>query len=101
MTTALLQRVAMLRKLARLKGWKRIAMTILLGALSAFAYPPFNIIISPFIAFPLWLYILSLAENEGGGRHFALGWSFGFGYFTVNLYWITFSLGVDLSIFWW
>lgn len=73
----------------------------LAGAIAALAYEPINLTIAPFLAFPVWLYILEVNQQKGWRKHFSLGFWFGLGYFTTGLYWIAFSLGVDLDKFWW
>lgn len=83
-------------------GSKLQYLTIFLaGLFAALAYEPINFTIAPFLAFPLWLYILEVNQEKGWRKHFALGFWFGLGYFTTGLYWIAFSLGVDLDKFWW
>ena len=51
------------------------------------------------ISFPglVWL----ADGNTGYKSAFALGWSFGFGFFVAGLYWIAAALFVDISQFWW
>jgi apolipoprotein N-acyltransferase len=80
---------------------QQYAFCVLLGVIGALGFPPLNIIIAPFIAFPLWLYVMELNQDASWKRSFALGFWFSIGYFTTGLYWITFALGVDLDIFWW
>ena len=51
------------------------------------------------IAFPGLIWLLDTTRTRIGA--FALGWSFGFGFFVVGLYWISFALSVDFARFWW
>ncbi len=88
-------------KIGNLRPAKQYALAAALGMLGALAFPPINFIVAPFIAFPAWLYMLESNQDQSWKRHFSLGFWFALGYFTVGLYWITFALGVDLSIFWW
>lgn len=71
-----------------------------LGALSAFALPPFYIIPLLIPAFSILLRLHDKVENQKL-KSFALGWWFGFGHFLVGLYWISFALFVDIEKFWW
>lgn len=94
--------------LASLGGWRRYLAAILLGALAATALPhvefsrslpAMNMAPVLLVAFPglVWL-----ADGNTGARSaFALGWSFGFGFFVVGLYWIAAALFVDINAFWW
>jgi len=92
-----LQRLA-LRALA-LTGWRRYLSAFLLGVLAAAALPPVDMTPVLLVSFGglVWL-----ADGSRDGRQaFALGWSFGMGFFTAGLYWIGFALTVDWRQFWW
>ena len=66
-----------------------LILSIILGILSSFSLPPYNFYYINFITFPaLFLIIL----NNNFKVNFFIGWSFGFGYFISNLYWLTNSL---------
>ena len=94
--------------LAGLSRWRRYLAAFLLGALGATALPHVELVralpamnMTPvlLIAFPglIWL-----ADGNAGWRAaFGLGWSFGFGFFLVGLYWIAAALFVDIAAFWW
>ena len=85
--------------LAELRGWRRHAMALALGALAACALPPVDLTPVLLISFPglVWL-----ADGSGGVfGAFGLGWSFGFGFFVAGLYWIAAALFVDIARFWW
>jgi apolipoprotein N-acyltransferase len=70
-----------------------------LGALAAAALPPVDIVPVLFVSFTG---ILWLADGNRSLRGaFALGWSFGFGFFVAGLYWIAIALLVDAARFWW
>ena len=84
---------------AGLKGWRRHAAALCLGALAAGSLPPVDVTPVLLISFPglVWL-----ADGSGGAlAAFALGWSFGFGFFIAGLYWIAAALFVDIAHFWW
>jgi apolipoprotein N-acyltransferase len=85
--------------LAGVTGWQRYAAAFLLGALATAALPPVDMVPVLIISFSglVWL-----ADGSSDGRGaFALGWSFGFGFFVAGLYWIAASLFVDIAAFWW
>ena len=79
---------------------KRIFLGIcfLLGCLTSFS-------LAPFYLWPIWLLsfpvILKLLENSNFKASLAIGWSFGFGYFTVSLYWIGIAFLVDAETYAW
>jgi apolipoprotein N-acyltransferase len=84
---------------AGLKGWRRHAAALCLGALAAGSLPPIDVTPVLLISFPglIWL-----ADGSGGFiAACALGWSFGFGFFVAGLYWIAAALFVDIAQFWW
>ncbi|HYD32819.1 MAG TPA: apolipoprotein N-acyltransferase [Azospirillaceae bacterium] len=70
-----------------------------LGALAVLALPPAYIVPVLFAAFPGLLLLLERAERPR--RAFAIGWWFGFGYFLIGLYWVSFALFTDIAKFWW
>ncbi|MGH7090358.1 MAG: apolipoprotein N-acyltransferase, partial [Stellaceae bacterium] len=92
-----LQRVALVT--AGLAGWRRYVAAILLGALAAVALPPFD------FAPVLWIAMPGLVWLEDGSADwrgsFALGWSFGLGFFVAGLYWIGAALLVDPGDYGW
>ena len=65
---------------------------IFLGSLSSFSLPPYNYLLVNFLTFPSLIFILIINKNNSKIFQFILGWSFGFGYFISNLYWISNSL---------
>ena len=64
----------------------------LLGLLTSFSLPPYNLLIINFITFPILLLFLIFNYKNGKWISFNIGWMFGFGYFISNLYWIANSL---------
>jgi len=91
------QRMALVA--AGLEGWARHFAALLLGALAATALPPFDFAPALLVSFPglVWLEDGSASARAA----FALGWSFGFGFFLAGLYWIGAALLVDVSEFGW
>jgi apolipoprotein N-acyltransferase len=67
--------------------------------LAAASLPPVDMTPVLLISFPglVWL----TDGNTGYRSAFALGWSFGFGFFIAGLYWIAAALFVDIAQFWW
>ncbi len=67
-----------------------------LGVLTSFSLPPYNFLLINFFTFSLFfLYIYQKKNNKYKNNSFLYGWLFGFGYFSTNLYWISFSLTFD------
>ena len=85
-------------------GWKRVALALAAGALSALAMPPFNAWPILFVTFPV---VLWLIDGSGAGRLRGVpaaalaGWWFGLGYFVPGLYWLGYAFLVDASTFAW
>ena len=69
---------------------------LLLGIITSFSLPPYNLVFINFLTLPLLLYILVNYINKKIISFF-VGWIFGFGYFISNLYWITNSLTFDVN----
>src|SRR5438034_7743598 len=84
--------------------WKRAAIAIVAGALSALAMAPFNAWPVLFLTFPVMVWLI---DGAGGGRMHGLpaaamaGWWFGLGYFVPGLYWIGYAFLVDAPTFAW
>ena len=70
---------------------------IILGILTSLSLPPFNYLILNFITFSLFFIFLVKKSSQHKSKkiYFLYGWSFGFGYFVVSLYWISISLTFD------
>ena len=69
---------------------------LLLGILTSFSLPPYNLYFINFLTLPLLLYLLVNYVNKKTISFF-VGWIFGFGYFISNLYWIANSLTFDVN----
>ena len=69
---------------------------LLLGILTSFSLPPYNLVFINFLTLPVLLYIL-INYVDKKTISFFVGWVFGFGYFISNLYWITNSLTFDVN----
>jgi apolipoprotein N-acyltransferase len=85
-------------------GWKRAAIALVAGALSALAIAPFNAWPVLFLTFPVMVWLI---DGAGAGRLRGVpaaamaGWWFGLGYFVPGLYWIGYAFLVDASTFAW
>jgi apolipoprotein N-acyltransferase len=85
-------------------GWKRAAIALVAGALSALAMAPFNAWPVLFLTFPVMVWLI---DGAGAGRFAGVpaaamaGWWFGVGYFVPGLYWIGYAFLVDASTFAW
>jgi apolipoprotein N-acyltransferase len=85
-------------------GWKRAAIALTAGALSALAMAPFNAWPVLFLTFPIavWQIDGAAAGRWRGVPAAAMtGWWFGLGYFVPGLYWIGYAFLVDASTFAW
>lgn len=78
-------------------GWRRAAIGLLLGAVSALALPPFHIVPLLVPAFVGLLWILEGADAAPKRIRLGLwvGFCFGFGHFIVGVHWIAEPLLVD------
>ena len=86
-------------RLAELRGMRRHGAAFLLGALAMAALPPVDV--TPVLAVS-FTGLVWLADGVQRPREaFALGWSFGLGFFVAGLYWIAAALFVDIAQFWW
>ncbi|MDP1865445.1 MAG: apolipoprotein N-acyltransferase [Bradyrhizobium sp.] len=85
-------------------GWKRAAIALVAGALSALAMAPFNAWPVLFLTLPVMVWLI---DGAGAGRWRGVpaaaltGWWFGLGYFVPGLYWIGYAFLVDAPTFAW
>jgi apolipoprotein N-acyltransferase len=85
-------------------GWKRAAIALGAGALSALSMSPFDAWPVLFLTFPA---VVWLIDGAGAGRWRGVpaaawtGWWFGLGYFVLGLYWIGKAFLVDADTFAW
>ena len=85
-------------------GWKRAAIALVAGALSALAMAPFNAWPVLFVTFPVavWLIDGAAAGRWRGVPAAAItGFWFGLGYFVPGLYWLGYAFLVDAQTFAW
>ena len=86
-----------------LKGWRRAAIAILAGGLAALALAPVYAL--PLLPIGFSVLVLLIDGSKSALRTnltaFGVGWCFGFGYFLVGLYWMSFSFFVQADEFAW
>ena len=92
-------------------GWRRAAVAVLSGALSALALAPFNLYLILFLTFPVLIWLLDGVSTKPSRTDrsrrqefwtaFKIGWCFGFGYFLGGLYWIGAAFLVDAAAYAW
>ncbi|MCB1486292.1 MAG: apolipoprotein N-acyltransferase [Bauldia sp.] len=89
-------------------GWRRVAIAIGAGALSALAMAPFNLFPLLWLTMPVFVWLLDGATAPEGAGFFrrllpaaVVGWSFGFGYFLGGLWWIGTAFLVEADDFAW
>jgi apolipoprotein N-acyltransferase len=85
-------------------GWKRAAIALVAGMLSALAMAPFNAWPVLFLTFPVLVWLI---DGAAAGRLRGVpaaawtGFCFGFGYFVPGLYWTGYAFFVDAQTFAW
>lgn len=85
-------------------GWKRAAIALVAGILSALAMAPFNAWPVLFLTFPVLVWLI---DGAAAGRMRGVpaaawtGFCFGFGYFVPGLYWTGYAFFVDAQTFAW
>lgn len=89
-------------------GWRRVAIAIAAGALSALAMAPFGLFPVLWLTIPVFVWLLdgaTPAEDAGFVRRLLpaaiVGWSFGFGFFLCGLWWIGTAFLVEADDFFW
>ena len=85
--------------LVALTGWRRLTAAVVAGAVASLAMPPVGAVPVLLVSFPVLIWLLDGVRTTRGA--FAVGWSFAFGFFVLGLYWIAFSLTVDIARFFW
>jgi len=89
-------------------GWKRSAVSLTAGLLSAFSLPPYNGFPILFVTFAILIWLLDGSAAEPANNFFTRGWSsfktgwwFGFGYFLSGLWWVGTAFLVEADEFVW
>ncbi len=84
---------------AGLGGWRRAGVATALGLIAIAAQPPISALPVLLVAFPGLIWLLDGCDR--GRQAAAVGWWFGFGYFSAGLYWLGNALLVDPARFGW
>lgn len=79
--------------------WGRRGTLVLLGAISALALPPVNLVVVLWLCLPLLLKAIDDSDNWKAA--FGRAWLFGLGHFSAGLYWIACALLIDPWRFGW
>jgi apolipoprotein N-acyltransferase len=86
-------------RLASLRGWRADLAAFVAGVVSALALPPLFVLPGLLLGIPALLCLI------GGARTVWIaarrGWWFGFGLYTVGLYWITEAILIEAARYWW
>lgn len=89
-------------------GWQRLFFAFLAGAISALSQAPFGFFPVLWLTFPSLVWLIDSTGIGRDGRKkgaissaFAVGWTFGFGYFLAGLWWIGGAFFVDADDFGW
>ncbi len=98
---------APVRWLALARGWRRVCVAMLAGALGALAMPPFGLVPALVVSLTaaVWLMDGAAASRAGLARTlgpcFLVGWAWGFGYLTAGLWWLGAAFLVEADEFAW
>ncbi|MGL5784577.1 MAG: apolipoprotein N-acyltransferase [Alphaproteobacteria bacterium] len=79
--------------------WVKFLTLFVVGALSALGYAP--VYAWWCLSFSLVICLYALEKAQTFRQALGLGWVWGWGYFSGGLYWISFSLGVEWTRFFW
>ncbi len=89
-------------------GWRRFAVALVAGGLSALAFAPFDAFPVLWLTFPVFVWLIdgaTAAEGAGPLRRLlpaaVVGWSFGFGFFLAGLWWVGAAFLVEADVFGW
>lgn len=89
-------------------GWRRALAAFLAGALAVLAQAPFDFFAVCFVSFPILVWLLDGATTTPPAGlfkrltpAFAIGWWFGFGYFSAGLWWVGGAFLVEADSFAW
>jgi apolipoprotein N-acyltransferase len=86
-------------RLASLRGWRADLAAFLSGVISAMALPPLFVLPGLCIGIPALLCLIRGARTARAAAR--RGWWFGFGLYSVGLYWITEAILIEAERFWW
>nr|WP_294524966.1 apolipoprotein N-acyltransferase [uncultured Rhodopila sp.] len=86
-------------RLAALRGWRADSAAVCAGVVSALALPPLYVLPGLLVGIPVLLCLIRGARTPWIAAR--RGWWFGFGLYTVGLYWITEAILIEAARFWW
>ncbi len=83
--------------MGNLRGAKRLLLAVLIGALSALAFPPLQLFPLILIGYAALVLLLdgTLVERRPLRSAALIGWSYGFGFFLVGLHWVGYAFLVN------
>src|ERR1700735_1979213 len=81
------------------RGWRRLALAFVYGALCSLAYSPADAAPVLWVAFPALIFLAQGTQTIW--RAFLVGWGFAFGFFVFDIFWTAASMLVDIAQFWW
>ena len=88
------------------QGWVRLAIAVAAGACGALAMPPYGLFPALVVSLSVAVWLIDGAAVGGAGRRTvracaAIGWAWGFGYFTAGLWWLGAAFLVEADQFAW
>ncbi|MGU3540274.1 apolipoprotein N-acyltransferase [Methylobacterium sp. A54F] len=84
-----------------LRGWRRVGVAALAGAVGALAMPPFGLLPALALSLTVAVWLLEGVAARGLGSAAGLGWAWGFGYFVAGLWWLGSAFLVEADEFAW
>lgn len=88
----------MQERLSQIRPARRMLLAFVAGVVANLAIPPLNLVWLLWLAFPALLMLTACDKSRKTA--FLTGWMFGFGFFFMGLYWISFALLTDLESYW-
>lgn len=86
-------------RIAALRGWRRAALALILGAALTAAQPPVDLVVMLVPGFTGLCWLLDGARGRCG--RFVTVWCFAFGHYLTGVYWISESFYVDAERYAW
>ena len=90
---------------AGLRGWRRLGLAWLAGALGALAMPPYGLLPALALSLAVAVWLVDGATRPAPRRRscscFQIGWAWGFGYLTAGLWWLGSAFLVEAEEFLW
>ncbi len=86
------------RRFVQARGWKRLGIAALVGAIATLALPPAHALPLLWLTFPALIWLLRGSDRKR--NDFAIGFAFAIGHHVTGLYWISAALFTDIGRFW-